>query len=156
MPWICKKKHGYPLHGKCRAEDIVYKSFASVDGYPNKIYLGTAKGDFKQRFYNHQMSFNNEGHSIDTTLSKYVWQLNKKLKIISSLKRSIFKSVPAYSNTSKKCQLCLQAKFLISPIWIYCLIKGQSLFQSAATLTGFCSVIISLMIRPEKCPIRNI
>ena len=29
--------------------------------YPNKVYLGSA-GDFKQRFYNHRMSFNNEGH----------------------------------------------------------------------------------------------
>ena len=59
------------LDDKCRAEKIVYRCVASVHGYPNKVYLGSAEGDFK-RFYNHRMSFNNEGYSTDTTLSKYV------------------------------------------------------------------------------------
>ena len=58
------------------------------------------------------MSFNNEGHSTDKTLSKYVWEI-KKFKIIPSLKWSIIKSAPAYSNISKKCQLCLQENFEI-------------------------------------------
>ena len=95
--------HECPLDGKCIAENIVYKCIALVDGYLNKAYLGTAEGDFKQRFYNHRMSFNNEGHSTDTTLSE----------ITPSLKWSIIKSVPAYSNISKKYQLCLQEKFEI-------------------------------------------
>ena len=85
---------------------------ASVHGYLNKVYLETA-GDFKQRFYNHRMSFNNEGHSTDKTLSKSVWEVKKKLKIIPSLKWYIIKSLPAQSNISKKCQLCLQEKFEI-------------------------------------------
>ena len=55
----CRKKHECPLDGKCRAENIVYKCIASVHGYPNKVYLGTAEGDFKQRFCNHRMSFYN-------------------------------------------------------------------------------------------------
>ena len=108
----CRKKHECPLDGRCRAENIVYKCVTSVHGYPNKVYLGTA-GDFKQRFYNHRMSFNNEGHSTDTTLSKYVWEVKRKLKIMPSLKWYIIRSVPAYSNISKKCQLCLQEKFEI-------------------------------------------
>ena len=112
LPCNCRKKHESPLDGKCRAENIVYKCVASVDGYPNKVYLGTAEGDFKQRFYNHRMSFNDEGHSTDTTLSKYVWEIKKKFKIRSSRKWSIIKSVPAYSNISKKCQLSLQEKFI--------------------------------------------
>ena len=66
----CRKKHECRLDGKCGAENIVYKCVASVDGYPNKVYLSTAKSDFKQCFCNHRMSFNNEGHSTDTTLSK--------------------------------------------------------------------------------------
>ena len=57
------------------------------------------------------MSFNNEGHSTDTTLSKYVWEVKRKLKIM--LKWYIVKSVPAYSNIFKKCELCLQEKFEI-------------------------------------------
>ena len=59
------------LYGKCRAENIAYKCVVSVHEYPGKVYLSTA-GDFKQRFYNHRMSFNNEGYSTDTTPSKSV------------------------------------------------------------------------------------
>ena len=113
LPCNCRTKHECPLDGKCRVENTAYKRIASVDGYPNKVYLGTVEGDFKQRFYNHQMSFNNEGHSTDTTLSRYVWEIKNKFKIRPSMERSIIKSVPAYSNISKKCQLCLQQKFEI-------------------------------------------
>ena len=42
LPCNCRKNHECPLDGKCRAENIVYKCVASVDGYPNKAYLGTA------------------------------------------------------------------------------------------------------------------
>ena len=157
LPCNCRKKHECPLDGKCRAENIVYKCITSVDGYSNKVYLGTTEGDFKQRFYNHRISFNNEDHSTDTTLSKYVWEVKRKLKIMPSLKWSIIKSVPVYSNISKKCQLCLQEKFLIIPTRMNCLIKDQSFFQSAVTLTSLFCLIINLTIRPSgKCPIRNI
>ena len=59
------------------------------------------------------MSFNNEGHSADKKLSKHVWEIKRKLKIMSSLKWCIMKLVPAYSNISKKYQLCLQEKIEI-------------------------------------------
>ena len=59
------------------------------------------------------MTFNNEGHSADTKLSKHVWEVKRKLKIMSSLKWCIMKLVPAYSNISKKYQLCLQEKIEI-------------------------------------------
>ena len=97
------------LDGKCRAENIVYKCAASVHGYSNKVYLGSAEGDFKQRFHNHRMSFNNEDCSIDTTLSKYFWEIKRKLKIMASLKWFTIKSVPL----CQLCQLCMQEKFEI-------------------------------------------
>ena len=105
LPCNCRKKHKCPLDVKCRAENTVYKCVASVDGYSNKIYLGTAEGDFKQRFYNYRTSFNSDGHSTDTRLPKYVWEIKVdkeiKFKIMLSLKWSIIKSIPAYSNISK-------------------------------------------------------
>ena len=113
LPCNCRKKYECPFDGKCRAENIVHKCVASIHGYPNKVYLGTAEGDFKQRFSNQQMTFNNEGHSADTKLSKHVWEVKRKLKIMSSLKWCIMKLVPAYSNISKKYQLCLQEKIEI-------------------------------------------
>ena len=66
LPCNWKKKRECPLDGKCRAENIVYKCVVSGNGYPNKVFLGTAESDFKKRFYNYRMSLNNEGQSTDT------------------------------------------------------------------------------------------
>ena len=74
----CRKKEECPLDGKCRANDIVYKCIASATGFPNKVYLETAKGEFKIRFYNHNTSFKNEWKSSDTTPAKYTWDLTSK------------------------------------------------------------------------------
>ena len=112
LPCNCRKKHECPLDGKCRAENIVYKCVASVHGYPNKVYLGTA-GDFKQRFYNHRMSFNNEGHIHRHNTFQICLGNKEEAQDNAITKWYIIKSVPAYSNISKKCQLCLQEKFEI-------------------------------------------
>ena len=113
LPCNCRKKHECPLDGKCGAENIVCKCVGLVDGYTNKVYLGTTEGDLKQCFYNHRMSFDIKCHSTETTLFKYVWEIKRKFKIMPSLKWSIIRFEPAYSNISKKCQLCLKEKFEI-------------------------------------------
>ena len=76
-----------------------------------QLYLGSAEGDFKQRVYNHRMSFNNKDRSTDTALPKHTWKEKRKFKIMLLLKWYKIKTVPAYSNIFKKCQLCLQEKF---------------------------------------------
>ena len=40
--------------------------------YKQKIYIGTAETDFKQRFSNHTKSFNLEHYENDTELSKRI------------------------------------------------------------------------------------
>ena len=72
LPCNCRKKNECLLDGKCRAENIAYKCLTLVEGYPNKIYLAIAEGDFKQRFYNQWIQSSNEAHSRDTTFFKYV------------------------------------------------------------------------------------
>ena len=138
------------LHNKC---------VASVHGYPSKVFLVTAEGDFKQHFYNHRMPFNNEGHSTNTTLSKYVRDVKRKLKIMPSLKWyiiNLYQPIQIFPrNVSCVCKKNL--KFLITPTRMNCFIKDQSLFQSTATLISFYCLIMSLTIRPSgKCPIINI
>ena len=108
LPCSCRKNRVSPLDGKGWAENIVYKCIALVEAYPDKVYVGTPEGDFKHRFYNHRISFNNEDHSTDTTLSKYVVGIKKKFKIKPLLKWPIIKSAPTYPNISKKCQLSLE------------------------------------------------
>ena len=53
LPCSCRKKEECPLEGKCRANDIIYICTASATGFPNKVYLGTAQGELKKRFHNH-------------------------------------------------------------------------------------------------------
>ena len=57
-----------PLNGKCQVTDIIYKCTVLSPDKLNKVYLGTAEGDFKKQFYNHRKSINNEGSANDTTL----------------------------------------------------------------------------------------
>ena len=99
-----------PLNGKCQVTDIIYKFTVLSPDKPNKVYLKTAEGDFKKRFYNHRKSFNNEGSANDTTLSKYIRELKETSNSSSALIWSIAKKVPPYSNISKKCLLCLHEK----------------------------------------------
>ena len=44
------------------------------------------------------------------SLSKYIWDIRKEWNEMSTLKRSVVKFVPPYSNMLKKCLLCLHEK----------------------------------------------
>ena len=61
------------LEGKCRSEDIIYKCAVIATGHQRKVYLGTAEGNFKQRYYNHKKLFRNRKYANETSLSKYIW-----------------------------------------------------------------------------------
>ena len=74
-----------PQNGQCQVTDIIYKFTVLSPDKPNKVYLKTAEGDFKKRFYNHRKSFNNEGSANDTTLSKYIWELKETSNLSPSL-----------------------------------------------------------------------
>ena len=66
---------------------ILYiKCIASTTLNPDKIYLGTAKENFKKRYYNHKASLKNRENANHTTLSKYLWEIKDKYKETPSLK----------------------------------------------------------------------
>ena len=108
----CRKKEKCLLEGKYRSEDIIYK-FVTATGHPRKVYLGTAEDDFKQRYYNHKKSFRNRKYATETSLSKHIWEMKDKHSINPNLMWCIVKSVPGYSNISKRCMLCLHEKYEI-------------------------------------------
>ena len=85
---------------------------ASTSVNSDKVYLGTAEGEFKERYFNHNKSFRHRSYANETTLSKYVWEIKDKCNEMPSLKWSVVKSVPRYSNISK-CLLCLHERFEI-------------------------------------------
>ena len=109
-PFNCRKKDECPLNGQCLAQNIVYKCIASTSMNRDKTYLGTTEGDFKKRYNNHTNSFRHKRYSKDTALSKYIWETKKEYNEMPTLKWSIVKYVPSYSNISKKCLLCLHEK----------------------------------------------
>ena len=125
-PCNCRTKSTCPVNGHCQSQDIIYKCTVSTPVNPDKVYLGTTEGDFKKRYYNHTKSFRNKRYTSDTSLSKYIWQINGKHQEIPSLKWSIVRRVPAYSNITKKCLLCL-----------LCL---NSLYISKGKLPGFLKI----------------
>ena len=96
-PCKCRNKDECPLNGQCLVLDIVYKCIASTLINPDKTYLGTAEGDLKKRYNNHTKSFRRKWYSNETT-SKYIWEIRKKYNEMPTLKWSIVKSVPSYSN----------------------------------------------------------
>ena len=111
-PCNCRNKDECLLSGQFLAQDIVYKFIASISVSPNKTYLGTAEGDFKKRYKIHTESFRYKRYSKEATLSEYIWEIKKEYNEMPTLKWSTVKSVPSYSNISKKC-LCLHEKLEI-------------------------------------------
>ena len=102
----CRKKDQCPLDNQCLTKGIVYQStVTSSEG--NESYLGLTDTDFKARFANQNQSFRNVVHSNQTELSKYVWRLN------NSIAWKILGRARAYSNSTKKCNICTLEKYYI-------------------------------------------
>ena len=109
----CRQKQNCPLNGKCREKNVIYKCVASVPNKPDKVYIGLTEGEWKKRHSQHKTSFKYKKLAKSTALSTYFWETKEKEKIDPILTWSILKSVPAYNNITKRCQLCLQEKLAI-------------------------------------------
>ena len=109
----CRKPELCPLNGDCLASKVVYKATVETDGTRvPKEYIGSTETAFKHRYANHLMSFRHERYENQTELSKYVWNLKREGEIFR-VRWDILRKAPAYSNLSKKCDLCLTEKLMI-------------------------------------------
>ena len=108
----CKKKDQCPLNGNCQIKSVIYNCDIKSKSTTTKKYIGLTEGPWKIRHAAHRHSFNNEERKKDTALSKHAWELKYKNEM-PELIWSILRQVPAYSNTSKKCNLCLREKLEI-------------------------------------------
>ncbi len=82
------------------------------DNQQKETYFGHTEGPFKTRYNNHTSSFRNPKHKHATELSKYIWQL-KQSNIQYSIRWKILKKCKAYSNKTKRFNLCLHEKYII-------------------------------------------
>ena len=106
----CRVKSDCPLNGVCRKESIVYKCTTCTIRQLKEVYLG----EFKTPYYKHSKSFRTKSYPNSTTLSSYVSEVKADQKETPNLKWEIVRSVPAYSNITKRCMLCLYEKLLIA------------------------------------------
>ena len=110
----CKNKNEYPLNENCKVHSVIYKcNVSATQTFKQRVYLGIAVGNRKQRLYNHRQSFKDKKHKNDTTLSSYPRNLKENHNQIPKLTWSIVRSAPDYSNISKRCLLCLHEKLLV-------------------------------------------
>ena len=72
-PCNCRNKNEYPLNGNCKAQNIIYNcTVSATPKFKQRVYLGTAEGNCKQRLYNPRQSFKDKKHKNDTALSSYL------------------------------------------------------------------------------------
>ena len=112
-PCNCRKKTECPLNGNCQQPSVIYQATAKIKSKPEKVYLGLTEGPWKQRNNGHKFSFSNKKYAHSTALSKYVWDCKDKIKQTPEISWKIVKSAPAYTNTPKRCVLCLEEKMAI-------------------------------------------
>ena len=125
-------------------------------------YIGLTERTFKERYTSHMSNFRLERYAGSTELSKYVWDLKKKGKNYE-IKWEVPRRVPAYSSTSKRCQLCTTEKLCIatanqktllnkrSELISTCRQRGNSCWHSFAALRTLATLKKQLSHFPPTC-----
>jgi hypothetical protein len=107
----CRQKDNCPLNGHCLEKGVVYLATVKTD-HSTETYVGLTETDFKSRFNNHKSSFNHASRSNSTELSKYTRTL-KNTGTQHSIEWSIPQRARPYSNSTKRCNLCISEKYYI-------------------------------------------
>jgi hypothetical protein len=69
----CRDKNTCPLNKDCLTKGIVCRAkIAAEDNGETRHYIGITATTFKERFRNHEKSFNIATYANDTELSKYI------------------------------------------------------------------------------------
>ena len=95
----------------CQARNIIYQASVKTDRGV-ETYVGLTGDHFTSRFRNHTASFRDQRKKNATELSKHIWELkNNSTKFTITWK--ILARASCYSNTTKRCNLCLTEKIFI-------------------------------------------
>ena len=106
----CRKKPDCPLNGNCQQTNVIYQATVTTET-STETYVGLAT-NFKERYRNHLTSFKHCKKRNATELSKHIWELKDKNRKFN-LTWKIIKKSQSYNNENKKCNLCLNEKFII-------------------------------------------
>lgn len=111
MPCNCRNKKECPLNGGCRVKEVVYQATVEAAG-ERETYVGVTENEFKTRLANHKQTFKNQTLENSTELSKHIWKLKRNEQQFEVTWR-ILGRARAYSNATKRCNLCNLEKFYI-------------------------------------------
>ena len=140
--YSCHWKLEYPLDQKCLPECLVYNdSVDTLDTNEIKLYYGTCKKNFKDRYNKHTASFWNKSKEKGTEFSKYIWEL-KNNNIPHNSKWCIMPKARLYLCGSRKCSLCFTEKLTI--------IKAdpESLLNTRDELVSTCKHMDKFTLKP--------
>ena len=112
VPCNCRVAASCPLKGECKSTNVVYEADVTSDS-ALKTYTGMSAPDFKSRYGNHMTSLRHERYEASTELAKYVWSLKRQNKAYE-IGWSIKERARAYTNVTKRCNLCIAEKYHIS------------------------------------------
>ena len=104
----CKQKENCPMQGKCWSEKC-----SSTPIKLQRIYIGISENESKKRYCACTQSFRNKHYKNETSFSSYVWKIKNTTGQTPTLTWWIVRTVPAYSNATKKCALYLHMKLKI-------------------------------------------
>ena len=64
----CRNKNECPLNGNCKVQNVIYKcTVSAIQTFKQRVYLGIAEGNWKQRLYNIIFERFSKTRSIRTT-----------------------------------------------------------------------------------------
>jgi aromatic ring-opening dioxygenase LigB subunit len=82
----CNCRKACPLQDKYKTKGITYKATVITSNRNNiKHYIGMTSTTLKERYRNHNRSFNHKKYSNDAELSKYIWKLKKQTRFRHNL-----------------------------------------------------------------------
>ena len=129
---IASRSGTCPLNKKCLTKGIVYHAkITAEDNEETRHYIGITATTFKERFRNHQKSFNIATYANDTELSKYIWSLKKSNRPYK-IKWTILKHSSAYRSGRNQCNLCSDEKLFIMKF------KNNSLLNKRSEIFSNC------------------
>ena len=111
-PCNCRDKSKCPLSGKCQAKGVIYNAKVTSNTGDISNYIGLTDTTFKTRYNNHVFSFKHRKHQLSTQLSKHIWGIKDKDQPYN-INWSIISRASSYSNSTKRCDLCLSEKLEI-------------------------------------------
>ena len=118
MPKTCNcrklNKDNCPLKGNCLIKNVIYKVKVESKG-PDKIYIGSTAGSFKDRYANHKHTFKNINKKQSTRLSDYVWSFFHRYGKRPNMEWSIVSKIKHTSNgVSRICPTCNTERAVIA------------------------------------------